>query len=97
MRRVPAADPAAARRDGGPFQWEPLLYLAYARHDPRIPADATLETARLLLAAGADPDAGYLWHGLPSPFTALTGGSATRSRARPNWSAASSRGRSPTA
>ena len=25
--------------DGGPFQWEPLLYLAYARHDPRIPAD----------------------------------------------------------
>ena len=73
LRRVLAADPAAARRDGGPFQWEPLLYLAYARHDPRIPADATLETARLLLAAGAGPDAGYLWHGLPSPFTALTG------------------------
>ena len=22
---------------------------------------------------GADPDAGYLWHGLPPPFTALTG------------------------
>ena len=22
---------------------------------------------------GADPDTGYLWHGLPSPFTALTG------------------------
>ena len=73
LRRVLAADPAAARRDGGPLQWEPLLYLAYARHDPRIPADATLETARLLLEAGADPDAGYLWHGLPSPFTALTG------------------------
>jgi ankyrin repeat protein len=32
-----------------------------------------LETARLLLAAGADPNAGYLWDGLPSPFTALTG------------------------
>lgn len=73
LRRVLAADPAAARREGGPFRWEPLLYLAYARHDPRIPADATLAAARLLLAAGADPNAGYLWHGLPSPFTVLTG------------------------
>ena len=27
----------------------------------------------MLLDAGADPDAGYLWDGLPSPFTALTG------------------------
>ena len=32
-----------------------------------------LATAGLLLAAGADPNAGYLWHGLPSPFTVLTG------------------------
>jgi hypothetical protein len=32
-----------------------------------------LETARLLLAHGADPDAGYLWHGQPTPFTVLTG------------------------
>src|SRR5712691_13471826 len=34
LRRVLADDPAAARRDGGPFQWTPLCYLAYARHDP---------------------------------------------------------------
>ena len=27
-----------------------------------------LATARLLLAAGADPNAGYLWHGLPEPI-----------------------------
>ena len=26
-----------------------------------------------MLDAGADPNAGYLWQGLPSPFTALTG------------------------
>ena len=32
-----------------------------------------IEIARLLLAHGADPNAGYLWQGLPSPFTALTG------------------------
>jgi len=73
LRRMRAADPAAARREGGPFRWEPLCYLAYARHDPGIPLAATLEAARLLLDAGADPNAGYLWHGLPTPFTVLTG------------------------
>jgi len=73
LQRVLAADPAAARREGGPFRWEPLFYLAYARHDPLIPVDATLSSARMLLAAGADPNAGYLWHGLPTPFTVLTG------------------------
>jgi ankyrin repeat protein len=73
LHRVLAADPAAASREGGPFQWEPLCYLAYARHDPAISLEATLETARLLLDAEADPNAGYLWHGLPTPFTTLTG------------------------
>lgn len=73
LRRVLAADPAAARREGGPFGWEPLCYLAYARHDPGISLEATLESARLLLGAGADPNAGYLWHGLTTPFTVLTG------------------------
>src|SRR5579859_4194213 len=67
------ADPAATRLEGGPFRWEPLVYLAYARHDPAIEADSVLTAARLLLGAGADPNAGYLWHGLPSPFTVLTG------------------------
>jgi ankyrin repeat protein len=32
-----------------------------------------LGAARMLLQAGADPNAGYLWHGLPTPFTVLTG------------------------
>jgi ankyrin repeat protein len=73
LRRVLAADPAAASREGGPFQWEPLCYLAYARHDLAISLAATMETARLLLDAEADPNAGYLWHGLPTPFTVLTG------------------------
>jgi ankyrin repeat protein len=68
-----AADPALASREGGPYRWEPILYLAYARHDPAVTEPATLETARLLLAHGADPNAGYLWHGLAPPFTALTG------------------------
>jgi hypothetical protein len=66
-------DPALAGRPGGPYQWEPLLYLAYARHDPAVTQAATVGTARLLLDHGADPNAGYLWHGLTPPFTALTG------------------------
>ena len=73
LRRILAADPGAARREGGPYRWEPLCYLAYARHDPEVSLDAVLGCARLLLDAGADPNAGYLWHGLPTPFTVLTG------------------------
>ncbi len=73
LRRLLEDDPGLATREGGPFDWSPLTYLAYARHEPEITEAATLESARLLLEHGADADAGYLWHGLPSPFTALTG------------------------
>ena len=63
------AEPGAATRSGGPYGWEPVLYLTYSR----VPQVAPLEAATLLLDAGADPDAGYAWHGLLPPFTALTG------------------------
>jgi Ankyrin repeats (3 copies) len=68
-----AADPALASRDGGPYGWPPILYLAFARHDPQVSAAALLGTARALLDHGADPNSGYLWHGLYPPFTAVTG------------------------
>ncbi|HEY5360109.1 MAG TPA: ankyrin repeat domain-containing protein [Streptosporangiaceae bacterium] len=67
------ADPGLGRRQGGPFGWDPLLYAAYSRVVSPQPGRSTLEAARHLLAAGADPNAGYLWAGLPSPFTALAG------------------------
>jgi ankyrin repeat protein len=73
VRRLLRADPRSAQTDGGPYDWVPLMYLAYARHDAAIREDDVLATARALLAAGADPNAGYLWHGMPSPFTILTG------------------------
>jgi hypothetical protein len=63
------ADPAAASGPTGPYGWEPLLYLTYSR----VPQVDPLRAAALLLDAGGDPDAGYAWHGLTPPFTALTG------------------------
>jgi len=68
-----AADPGCARRPGGPFAWEPLLYLTYARVLPPAAGRSAVEVARLLLDHGADPNVGYLWEGLVPPFTALTG------------------------
>ena len=63
---------AEANRQGGPFGWEPLLYLTYSRIDSPDPAHHPVEVAHLLVAHRADPNAGYLWEGI-YPFTALTG------------------------
>ena len=71
-RRFLSEDPSCAGRTVGPFDWEPLLYLAYSRIDSDDLGHDPLTVARLLLDAGADPDAGYLWDG-NYPFTALTG------------------------
>jgi hypothetical protein len=71
-RAMLARSPGLANERGGPFGWEPLLYACYSR----IPGGgerSTLEVARILLANGADPNAGFLWQGNVPPFTALTG------------------------
>jgi ketosteroid isomerase-like protein len=64
--------PRQASLVGGPYAWEPLLYLTYSRV-PLGPGCSAVAVARLLLEHGADPNAGYLWEGLIPPFTALTG------------------------
>jgi len=72
VRGFLAADPSAVERRGGPYAWPPLLYACYSRLAPGD-GRSTLEAARVLLAGGADPDAGFLWCGNLPPFTALTG------------------------
>lgn len=57
---------------GGPHNWEPLLYATYSRLNSTAQDHSTLEVARILLAHGADPNAGVLWDG-NYLFTALTG------------------------
>ena len=69
LRAVLDRDPESVARPSGPHDWPPLLYLCYARLGVGDP----IGTLRVLLDAGADPDAGFLWQRFPSPFTAVTG------------------------
>jgi hypothetical protein len=72
LARRLAERPELVNADGGPHRWSPLLYLCYSRLGDSDGRSA-VEAARVLLEAGADPNAGFLWRGLRSPFTALTG------------------------
>lgn len=64
-----ARDRSLARAEGGPYRWTALTHLVYSR----VPQVDPVAAARLLVEGGADVDAGYLWGGLPTPFTVLTG------------------------
>lgn len=64
-------EPAQAVSSGGPQRWEPLLFACFARL-PGAPHTA-VEIARLLLDAGADPNAHFLMGDGRYRFTALTG------------------------
>jgi len=77
VRRQVQRDAGWVRQKGGPRpRREPLLYVAYSkfhRESPEI-AEGLLATARLLLDAGADPDATFVNDHWPdSPLGALVG------------------------
>ncbi len=65
-------DPQLATAKGGPRNWQPLLYLCYARIESADSAHSPLEVAKQLLASGADPNA-FFKYDYGSIFTALTG------------------------
>lgn len=87
-RELLARDPSSARTPGGPYGWKPLFYLAYSRALNDRPGCSSVDMARLLLDHGADPNEGYLWRGLPSAFTVLTGvlgGGESDQPPHPDW------------
>ena len=73
LSRLLDAEPGLARAKGGPYGWAPLMYLSYSRAPLARGCDEVLAAAGLLLDAGADPNDGYLWCGMSTPFTVLTG------------------------
>lgn len=73
VRSLLTSAPSLVNRKGGLFHWEPLLYACYSRFPSQEPGLSTFEVAKVLIDGGADPNAGFLWKGLLSPFTALTG------------------------
>jgi len=60
--------PHLLEHKGGPFDWPPLLYAAYAR----LPGRSSFPAAKALIDRGADPNAYYMDDG-QYRFTALTG------------------------
>ncbi len=63
-----STNPNKVDEPGGPFQWSPLMYAAYAR----LPGASSFKAGKLLLDAGADPNFYYLWDGTYR-FAVLTG------------------------
>lgn len=61
-------DPKLAGKRGGPYDWEPLLYAAYAR----VPGRSSFAAGKRLIARGADANAFWMDDG-QYRFTALTG------------------------
>jgi uncharacterized protein len=59
VARILAERPEAATEAGGPRMWAPIVYLAFTRfsHPPTV--ENALAIARLVLDAGADPNAFY--------------------------------------
>ncbi|MBT3266251.1 ankryin [Candidatus Poribacteria bacterium] len=61
VRQSLADDPALATAKGGPRGWDPLTYLCFS-HYLRLDAarsDGFIDTARVLIVGGADPNTGF--------------------------------------
>jgi ankyrin repeat protein len=70
VRRLLAADASLARAKGGPHGWDALTYLCFSRYLrlDRARSAPLVETAEVLLDAGADADTGWFEpHHQPEP------------------------------
>lgn len=72
VRHLLKQDSLLIGQKGGPRNWDPLLYLCYGRVISPRASHNTLETAKVLLAAGADPNTNFTYP-YGSIFTAVTG------------------------
>jgi ankyrin repeat protein len=76
VRQALDETPALAVTNGGPRQWEPLLYVCFSlfANGKSTRAGSLTETARVLLRCGADPNTSYTAAQWPdSPLSALYG------------------------
>jgi ankyrin repeat protein len=71
VERVLAERPRAARETGGPWGWEPLLYVCFGRLPIPAAGDNAVAIARALLDHGADPNVSFTDG--ENHFTPLTG------------------------
>jgi ankyrin repeat protein len=68
VERALTAAPALAKSRGGPRNWEPLLYVCFSRYS----GASVIETARVLLLHGADPNAAWIPEDMPdNPLSCL--------------------------
>ena len=72
LRNIVAADATLVQTQGGPFDWEPLMYLTYSRVTWSGIDQDFLASAAYLLEQGANPNSFFLWDDTYK-FTALTG------------------------
>lgn len=73
VRRYLELDPGTVAAKGGPRRWDPLTHLCFSRYLrlDRTRAPAFARSARLLLAAGADPNTGFYVRAQPPEFQSV--------------------------
>ena len=72
VEKILEQNPSLSRKKGGPRNWDPLLYLCYSRVNMLVERYNALETAKILLQNGADPNTCFTYP-YGSIFTAVTG------------------------
>jgi hypothetical protein len=74
VERHLADSPARVNEKGGPYRWEPILYLCYGRLPLESARDNAVPIARTLLDRGADPNAYFMaGHALYGTLVGIAG------------------------